>query len=214
MKLTHSQEDYLKLIWYLQQNSQKASIQHVSLLRRVKPPTVLVMFQQLKKQGLLEYSKDVGALLSVRGEHLARKLVRKHRLIETFLQQVLKMDEQALHEEAERLEHVISDQLMTLIDRFLGYPQKDPHGSQIPAWDEEEKPIPLSRVSVGKAFRINTLSLKAQMLDYYRQRALKENSIWTLREQAPDKSSFLLSDGQYYLALSKQVAEKVTVVVL
>jgi len=214
MKITRSQEDYLKLIWHLEQNNQKASIQHVARMHQVKPPTVLAMFQQLKKQELLEYSKSIGAKLSAKGDHLVRKLVRKHRLIETFLQQVLDMDEQTLHDEAERLEHVISDQLMYRIDRFLGYPQKDPHGSQIPSWDGEEKPVLLTKVSVGKTFRIYTLSLNVKMSDFYRQRALKANSIWTLREQAPDKSSFLLSDGQNYLALSQQVAGKIKVVVL
>lgn len=84
MELSKSQEDYLKIIWYMERDQIKATAKAVADWYQVKPPTVLSMFKQLSQMELIEYDKTKGALLLEKGDFLARKLIRKHRLVETF----------------------------------------------------------------------------------------------------------------------------------
>ena len=116
----------------MDQVGEKAKMKIVADRLFVKPPTVLAMFKQLLKFGLISYDKYDGAKLTHTGLREAEELIRKHRLIETFLRTVLKIEEPLVHNEAEKLEHVISDQLIMKIDEFLNYPNIDPHGSIIP----------------------------------------------------------------------------------
>jgi len=210
-RLTRSQEDYLKIIWHLQQERAKATAKVVADQLSVKSPTVLSMFSQLQKAGWLEYNKTDGARLSGQGENKARKLVRKHRLIETFLETVLGMDDPLIHDEAEKLEHVISDQLMYRIDAYLGFPDKDPHGSPIPEWDKHEKNIHLNEIALNHSFTVLDLELNKQEHDYYKQMDLVAGSFWTMTEIPPGGECFLISNGQRSLAIPEDTAGKITV---
>ncbi|MEJ2055854.1 MAG: metal-dependent transcriptional regulator [Calditrichaceae bacterium] len=212
-KLSASQEDYLKLIWYLKDGKQKATAKTVAELYQVRPPTVLSMFQQLSKMQLIEYNKSDGACLTNTGARTARRLVRKHRLIETFLEKVLDLDGQLLHEEAERLEHVVSDQLMYQIDKYLDYPTVDPHGSSIPCLDVNIRRQPLSSLKAGNMFTIHSIDLEAKSKSYLSTRAFRIGSVWELTDRSPDKSSFLVTDGKHFLSLSAQMAEGTTVII-
>jgi len=213
MKLSGSQEDYLKTIWYLEKESKRANAKSVADAYGVRPPTVLSMFRVLARRNLITYNRSDGACLTVKGELLARKLVRKHRLIETFLEQVLQMDGGILHREAEKLEHVVSDQLMYRIDAYLGYPDKDPHGSPIPLLAEKNHIIPLHQVSEERSFIIKKISLSQDLTEYYAQHELQTGSIWTMSGRVPDQSSFLLSNGKRYVAVSAEAAESILVAV-
>lgn len=213
LNISRSQEDYLKLIWHLNLGQKKATIGRVAELRQVTPPTASSMFQLLEKRGYIEYEKSNGAILTEVGDSLARKLVRKHRLVETFLQKVLQLDDQLLHEEAERLEHVISDILMQRIDAYLGFPEKDPHGSFIPAWGSNQERILLNKIRTVCSFRIVKMNFSKEESSYYHERGLKLNSIWSLTELGPDQASFLITNGKKYLALSPELAGKLEVII-
>jgi DtxR family Mn-dependent transcriptional regulator len=211
VSLTHSQEDYLKIIWHLEQEQKKATAKVVADNLQVKSPTVLSMFQQLQKSDLLTYNKNEGARLSGSGEENARKLVRKHRLIETFLETVLGMDEQHIHDEAEKLEHVISDQLMFRIDAYLGFPDKDPHGSDIPAWEKDLSRKKLSAVGIKSCFIIKEIDLAETEIKYYKKNDLDVGSSWTMNEIPPGAECFLIGNGQRFLAIPEKTASKILV---
>jgi DtxR family Mn-dependent transcriptional regulator len=171
------------------------------------------MFRHLQKSGLLVYDKGSGACLTETGQRIARKMVRKHRLVETFLKEVLRLDDGILHDEAERLEHVISDRLMNRIDAYLGFPQTDPHGSPIPGQEEEREPQSLSELDKGQSFRLHKTRVKPKMNQYYERQGFLPDSLWTLQEHAPDQSSFLVSDGRRFLAIDGNSARNMLVFV-
>ena len=129
-------ENYLKAI-YLGQASLEAgerlvSMGHVAAALGVTPGTATTMIKALNESGLAEYEPYSGVRLTAAGEKLAALVLRRHRLVELFLVQVLGMSWDEVHEEAEQLEHVVSDRLIERIDRMLGRPTHDPHGDPIP----------------------------------------------------------------------------------
>lgn len=211
MRITRSQEDYLKIIWHLEQMAKKAIAKVVADNLNVKSPTVLSMFRQLEKNNLITYNKIEGARLTIQGEDKARKLVRKHRLIETFLETVLSMDDQHIHDEAEKLEHVISDQLMYRIDAYLGFPHKDPHGSEIPGWDREESSVKLSKVKLGNSFSIKEMHFTDTEKDYYLNSEIELGALWSVLEVPPGKACILIGNGKKYYAIPLKIAEKILV---
>jgi DtxR family Mn-dependent transcriptional regulator len=98
----------------------------------VVPGTVTTMVKALAGDGLVEHRPRHGVRLTAAGRRVALGVLRRHRLVETFLVQVLKMDWGAVHAEAERLEHAISDDVLDRLDALLGHPEVDPHGDPIP----------------------------------------------------------------------------------
>ncbi|MGC6459549.1 MAG: metal-dependent transcriptional regulator [Akkermansiaceae bacterium] len=128
-------ENYLKAIWALQGNRNDdglVPIGQVAERLEVTPGTATTMMNQLTKQGLVEYVSRKGVRLNEDGRRAAMDVLRRHRLVETFLVEVMKFDWSEVHEEAEVLEHVISDRLLQRIDEMLQHPTHDPHGAPIP----------------------------------------------------------------------------------
>src|SRR5918992_5494656 len=103
----------------------------------VAPGTATTMVKTLAESGLAEYEPYAGVALTPAGSKLAAMVVRRHRLIELFLVQVLGFGWDEVHEEAEQLEHVVSDRLIERIDELLGHPEADPHGDPIPSREGE-----------------------------------------------------------------------------
>ena len=128
-------ENYLKAIWSLQQRSGDGSlvpIGHVAEKLSVTPGTVTTMMNQLVKQNLVDYTPRRGVRLNEKGREMALRVLRRHRLVESFLVEIMQLDWAEVHEEAEVLEHVISDRLLERMDEMLGHPTHDPHGAPIP----------------------------------------------------------------------------------
>src|SRR5918996_2265763 len=129
-------ENYLKAI-YLGASSLPAGqrlfpMGQLASALGVAPGTATTMVKTLSESGLVEYEPYTGVALTSAGEKLAVLVVRRHRLIELFLVQVLGFGWDEVHDEAEQLEHVVSDRLIERIDEMLGHPQADPHGDPIP----------------------------------------------------------------------------------
>lgn len=133
--LSPAQEDYLKSILRLGGDDDWVSTQALAESLQVKPPSVTEMVRRLAELGLLEHRPYRGVSLSERGRRAAVEMVRHHRLLETFLVEVLGLAGADVHDEAERLEHVMSERLEERIAEVLGHPAVDPHGSPIPAAD-------------------------------------------------------------------------------
>jgi DtxR family transcriptional regulator, Mn-dependent transcriptional regulator len=126
--------DYVKAVWEVT-GSGVASTKEVAERLSVSPASVTNMFVRLQEMGFVEYERYRGASLTRRGREEALRLIRRHRLIETFLLEHLGYSWREVHEEAERLEHAVSDGFTERLAEFLGHPDQDPHGDPIPAAD-------------------------------------------------------------------------------
>ena len=154
--LSPSVGDYLKAIWEIGESG-AASTKDVADQLSISSASVSNMFVRLQEMGFVEYERYQGASLTERGREEALRLLRRHRLIETFLLEHLGYSWQEVHEEAERLEHAVSDSFTERLAKFLGHPAYDPHGYPIPASDgtlEPDDSFPLAAAATGQRIRI------------------------------------------------------------
>jgi Mn-dependent DtxR family transcriptional regulator len=214
MVISRAQQDYLKTIWNLEQTDQPARMKTVAKMLFLKPPTVLSMFRQLSKLGLIRYEKRSGASLTAKGREEAEKIIRKHRLIETFLKKVLKIEEPLLHNEAEKLEHVVSDQLIMKIDEYLNYPITDPHGSIIPLCGSNKIQYALHEMEKDIPFKVVQVPMSGREKTYCAENAFLPGTKWCVIKIGPKGESFLLSNGDNYLAVSDHLADKIKVEII
>lgn len=130
---TLAEENYLKTIFHLEQEYNKeVSTNAIAEEMKTKASSATDMVQKLADKGLLEYKKYKGARLSKEGTSVALRIVRKHRLWEVFLVEKLNFQWDEVHHIAEQLEHIQSEELTNRLDKFLEYPDYDPHGDPIP----------------------------------------------------------------------------------
>lgn len=164
---TSTVEDYLKAIWLEEQRPRGAATERlvgmgqIAQALEVAPGTVTAMVKTLERSGLLLYEPYSGVRLSDEGRKAATHVVRRHRLIELFLVEKLGFDWSEVHEEAERLEHAMSDKLIDRLDEMLGYPRFDPHGDPIPdasGATQEVSWLRLSDCPAGASFTIARVS--------------------------------------------------------
>src|SRR3989339_230267 len=128
---TANKEDYLRGLYLLEE--EKGELKSIDLAHylNVSKPSVSEMVQELNKEGLVSYKKYSKLKFTAKGKRIAQKLTSKHRLIELFLKNVLKIDLKNIHDEAHRLEHAFSDESIVKLKKLLGNPKKDPHGKPI-----------------------------------------------------------------------------------
>jgi DtxR family Mn-dependent transcriptional regulator len=150
-------EDYVKTIYTLAQEESPVSTSRVAAARSVKPASATSMIQRLAKLNLVNYAKHYGVTLTETGEKLALEVIRHHRLLELYLMEALGFSWDEVHEQADILEHVISEKLEERIAAALNYPQFDPHGDPIPAMDgsmASMSTLILADMPVGAAMRV------------------------------------------------------------
>jgi DtxR family Mn-dependent transcriptional regulator len=209
--------DYLKAIWELAADSgEVASTKGVADRLSVSAASVSNMFARLQEMGLVEHERYRGATLTERGRKEALRLVRRHRLIETFLLEHLGYHWQEVHEEAERLEHAVSDGFTERLAEFLGHPDHDPHGGPIPSPEgilEADDSFPLSQAVAGRRLRIAKVRDEdAEMLDYLGDRNLVPGRLLTVREvRALDGVVIVEDDEAEVYALGEPLARYVFV---
>jgi DtxR family Mn-dependent transcriptional regulator len=179
--------DYLKAVWELAGTSGGvAGTKDVAARLSISAASVTNMFARLQEMGLVEYERYRGAMLTDQGREEALRLVRRHRLIETFLLEHLGYDWQEVHEEAERLEHAVSDGFTERLAEFLGHPDHDPHGDRIPSAEgtlEPDYSSLLSEADAGQRVLISKVSDEdASMLDYLGEHGLVPGRMLTVRE--------------------------------
>lgn len=132
---TSTVENYLKAILRLQEGNEVATVGRIADELGVTPGTVTTMMRNLSDDGLIDYIPRKGLKLRPAGKKAALRVVRRHRLIELFLVEVMELDWSEVHDEAEILEHVVSTRLVDRMDEMLGHPTHDPHGDPIPGKD-------------------------------------------------------------------------------
>jgi DtxR family Mn-dependent transcriptional regulator len=133
--LTFTEENYLKILLkinLIEPKKHQINSSDVAIKLNVKPATVNDMLKKLREKKLINFEKYGKVTLTIRGRKCALKVLRKHRLWETFLHEKLNFSLDEIHEVAEQLEHIKSDKLIDKLDDFLGFPKYDPHGEIIP----------------------------------------------------------------------------------
>ncbi|MCA9144843.1 MAG: metal-dependent transcriptional regulator [Planctomycetaceae bacterium] len=152
-------ENYVKTVYQtcVRQGNSPAGTGQIATALGVSPGTVTSMLKTLNESGLAEYTPYEGVRLTESGRNLALRVLRRHRLIELFLAQTLELSWDEVHEEAENMEHAVSDHLIDRIEKFLGYPTTDPHGDPIPRADgtiEITQNRSLAEAAAGERFRL------------------------------------------------------------
>ncbi|WP_448569094.1 manganese-dependent transcriptional regulator MntR [Thermus sp.] len=160
--LSEAQEDYLKHLYALEE-ALEGPVPTQALAERlgVKPPSVTEMLKKLSALGLVEHLPYRGARLTEAGRRVALEVLRHHRLLEAYLHRALGYGWEEVHQEAERLEHVISEDLEERIAEALGHPPFDPHGDPIPTRDltlPQGRGLPLAEAPLGRALMVRALA--------------------------------------------------------
>ena len=189
---TSTVENYLKTILLAEERrpgDRLVTMGQISAALEVAPGTVTAMVKTLEKEGLLTYEPYGGVRLTGRGRDAAIHVLRRHRLIELFLVETLGLDWSEVHEEAERLEHAMSDKLIDRIDALLGYPSVDPHGDPIPDGSgqfREAELISLFDCPPGDAFRVARISDQGEaFLRFVERHGLKPGSQIAVEQRDP-----------------------------
>jgi DtxR family Mn-dependent transcriptional regulator len=154
-------EDYLRSMYRLQMRDGRASNAALAKELAVSSAAVTDMVRRLSEQGLIEYEKYQGALLTRAGMNLAMSVTRRHRLWEVFLIQQLNFDWDEVHDLADELEHISSEKLIDRLDTFLGHPTHDPHGDPIPTKEgvvPSRSLVPIAELEPGESGRVERVS--------------------------------------------------------
>ena len=133
--LSEAIQDYLKEIYKLQGEGGRVAVTALAREQHVSPASASAMVKKLAALDLVEHTPYRGVRLTRAGEQVAIEVIRHHRLVELYLAQTLGLDVEDVHDEADRLEHVLSEELEARIDKALGFPTHDPHGDPIPDAD-------------------------------------------------------------------------------
>src|SRR6188472_667459 len=186
-------ENYLKAIFQAQSATSSAEelvpMGQIASALGVAPGTATTMVKTLAESGLVKYEPYAGARLTASGERLAALVVRRHRLIELFLVKVMGMSWTEVHEEAEHLEHAVSDRLIDRIDEMLGRPAVDPHGDPIPDAEGALRPEPMQTLlscPLGEPVTISRVTDQdPEFLRFIERRELKPGTVVQVEERDP-----------------------------
>ncbi len=163
--LSIAEENYLKAVWHNGGMRSEVPMQVLAQALGTSGPTVTEMARRLTEKGLLAYKPYKGVRFTSLGERLATQVVRRHRIWEAFVAQVLGYTGDRVHELAEKLEHLCDDEFTERLYAFLGYPATDPHGDEIPALLSVENWKPLSRLAPNQTARIQRLPEVESLLE-------------------------------------------------
>jgi DtxR family Mn-dependent transcriptional regulator len=214
-------ENYAKTIYQIiaGQDGRPASTGQIAAAMGVSPGTVTSMLKTLDTARLATHRRYEGVNLTRAGRMLALRVIRRHRLIELFLMRTLDMSWDEVHDEAEHLEHAVSDLLVERIDAFLGRPEVDPHGDPIPAADahslaadEDAMTRPLAECEPGASFRLaRVLDQSSEFLRYLTDCGLTLGTVGEV-ERNPDGAGLMrVRVGGRPLALALDAAGKLVV---
>jgi DtxR family Mn-dependent transcriptional regulator len=182
-------ENYLKTIYLAQTADTDALVPMGQLATSlgVVPGTATTMVKTLAESGLVYYEPYMGVRLTEAGEKLASLVLRRHRLIELFLVKILDMSWTEVHDEAERLEHAVSEQLIERIDDMLGHPSVDPHGDPIPTAEgtiARPNHIDLASAPIGAPLTVErVVNQDSEFLRFIEERQLMPGSEITIRNR-------------------------------
>jgi DtxR family Mn-dependent transcriptional regulator len=209
--LTRSVEDYLKAIYRLSPSGRPASTSDIAHLLELSAASVSGMVKRLSEQGLLEHVPYKGVQLTTEGRRAALRMVRRHRLIESYLVDFLGYSWDAVHAEAERLEHAVSDTLVERMAAALGNPSFDPHGDPIPTPDgsiAELDFISLSDIPVGRTVEIRQVDeSQPERLRYIASLGLRPGAIVTVTDRQPFGGPLTVDSSGKRLIIGRELSQ-------
>ena len=217
-------EDYLKAIYELQTAEGRAKTSHIAEKLRIKSASVTEMIKRLALQRprLISYEPRRGVRLTAKGEKAALGIIRRHRLLETFLHKALGLEWDEVHQEADLLEHHLSERLTEALAGFLGHPEFDPHGEPIPgAGGEMRRRSQMKLSEAKKGSKIRVLGLQSptdQLLHYLGELKIGIRTAATITHAEAYDGSITLrvtsNDKAHDLMIAKNTADHILVELL
>lgn len=208
-------QHYLREIYRLEEVGRRATTTSVAEAMGVSAASASVMFQRLAALKLVEHIPYRGVVLTDEGRRAALEVVRHHRLLEQYLAETLGLPLDEVHEEADRLEHALSEELEARIDAFLGFPKHDPHGHPIPGADLELAPDERRTVldlEPGEHATVKEVpDGEPDVLRYLTTLGLTPGKAIELRERAPFDGPLTLRCGGKLHAISHELAAAVAI---
>ncbi|MBK8699246.1 MAG: metal-dependent transcriptional regulator [Saprospiraceae bacterium] len=215
--LSFTEENYLKAIFKISEKEKKsASTNSLAKHLETTPASVTDMLKRLSEKELIHYERYRGVTLTTEGNRIATSLIRRHRLWEVFLVDKLRFDWEHVHDLAEELEHIYSEELISRLDAFLNYPKFDPHGDPIPNAEGRftiRNQMPLSELSTGQTGQV--LGVKEHsnaFLRYLNQIRVKPGTTIKIEERIDfDASLRIQVDNREHCTISYPVAQALMV---
>ncbi|RMF60333.1 MAG: metal-dependent transcriptional regulator [Calditrichaeota bacterium] len=212
---TEAIEDYLKTIFEIQRTRGKVATSVLAKQLGIAPASVTGMIKRLSEMNLVTYQPYQGVRLTPAGKKIALEVIRHHRLIELFLKEALGVPWDKVHEEAEKWEHVLSEELEERIDALLGYPTHDPHGAPIPDRDGKmptSSTTTIADLSPGsKATIVEVDDSDPELLRYLGTLALYPQTSLLVVAVAPFEGPITLQVEGKDIVLGRKVAEQIYV---
>jgi DtxR family transcriptional regulator, Mn-dependent transcriptional regulator len=216
--LSFTEENYLKVLFKLTQENanEKAGTNELAINLGVKCATANDMLKRLKEKKLIDYEKYGKITLTNTGKKNAIKVVRKHRLWETFLYEKMDFSWDEVHEVAEQMEHIQSEKLLEQLDKFLGYPKFDPHGDPIPDTNGKMsalKAMLLSEGVINKKYKlVGVCNHSSAFLQFLDKTGLTINNNIEVKEiQEFDKSMSVIINNKSQTIISNEVTQNLLV---
>lgn len=209
-------EDYIKTIYSLALEETPVSTSRIAAARGVKPASATSMIQRLARLNLVNYEKHYGVTLTEAGEKLALEVIRHHRLLELYLMEALGFRWDEVHEQADILEHVISEKLEERIAAALNYPEFDPHGDPIPALDGTMAILAttaLSDMAAGESARVARIpdDSNSELLRYLAGLGLVPGAMVRVVEVAPFLGPLTIEMGDGNKVIGRNLADLILV---
>lgn len=216
MVLSQAVEDYLKIIYKLESEGKGASTTRIAEAMDVSSASATNMIKRLAKMNLVDYQSYKGASLTQSGEKIALEVIRHHRLLELYLLEVMGYSWDEVHEEAEKLEHHISEQFEDKIAELLDNPTKDPHGDPIPSKDGimpdmEDEPLIDAEPDDTTYLVSRVKNQDPDLLRYLEKIDLLPGTKVTIKEKAPFSGPITLFLEEKQQVIGRELAEHIYV---
>ncbi len=218
MKLTWSEENYLKTIFHLQQGQEAVSTNAVADKLQTRAASVTDMLKKLNAKKLLHYKPYYGFYLSAEGKKMAMHIIRRHRLWEVFLSQKLGFGWDEVHVLAEELEHLSNKKLIDRLDEYLGFPATDPHGDPIP--DSKGKLVQADQISLNElpvqqpALLVSVSNQSKELLEDLTEKKIAIGTKIEVRKKSLFDESLEIKVRNKHLTLTAQLAKHLYVKII
>lgn len=208
-------ENYIKNIYKLSTKEGKVTTSSLSEKLQISPASVSEMIKKLAEEGTLTHTPYKGVELTAEGRTLALRIIRKHRLWEMFLSEILHFSWDEIDHEADKFEHIMSDKMEEKIDEVLGYPVVDPHGDPIPTQDgvlPHITSIPLSDASEGSSVKVIRVSdSNSELLQYISSIGIALNKKIKIKQKMTfDQSVIIIVNGKDQ-TISQKISQSIFV---
>ena len=211
-----SKEDYLSVIYKTSDSNGEIKANQIAVKLNISNAAVTDMLRKLSKDGYVDYKRYKGVKLTRSGEDYARSMVRRHRIWEVFLHQVVGLPWDKVHSEAENLEHSSSDELIDRLEEMLAYPEFDPHGDPIPdkngKMPKSKLGIPLSTIKPGNLVKVNRVNdFDSSFLQYISKIGIELNKEINVLESFDFDHSLLIEVDNKETNISSKIAANIFV---